>query len=104
MGYLLNPFSPSRSVSALGSIGVDENLYARSIVPIDLHRPSLEADELFASGLPARVGDALRLHVARVLVEVLAQDVRPHVAPDCRKEVGGGAAPCLLYTSPSPRD
>lgn len=70
----------------------DVNPYTLAIVPIDLHRPSLEADELFASGLPARVDDALRLHVARVLVEVLAQDIRPHVASDCRKEVGSGAA------------
>lgn len=104
MGYLLNPISPSHTVSALGSIRDDENLYTRSIVPIDLHRPSLEADELFASGLPARVDDALRPYVARVLIEVLAQDVRPHVAPDCRKEVGGGAAPRRRLPAVDERD
>lgn len=109
MGYLLNPISfqahaASPSGRSIGSIEVDENLYARSIVPIDLHRPSLEADELFASDLRARVGDALRLHVARVFVEVLAQDVRAHVAPDCRKEVGGGAAPRRSLPAVDERD
>ena len=109
MGYLLNPISfqahaASPSGRPIGSIEVDGNLYARSIVPIDLHRPSLEADELFAFGLPARVGDALRLHVARVLVEVLAQNVRPHVAPDRRKEVGGGAAPRRSLPAVDERD
>lgn len=58
-GILAKPDSPSHTVSALGSIRVDENLYTRSIVPIDLHRPSFEADELFTSGFPARVGDTL---------------------------------------------
>ncbi len=76
-----------------GSMRVDGNLYAGTIVPIDPDRPPFEADELLAPGLPAGVGHALRLHIARVLVEVLAQDVGAHAAADRGKEVGRRAAP-----------
>lgn len=78
----------------------DENPYTLTIVLIVPYRPPREEGEPFAPFLPARVGGALGLHVVRVLVEELAQDVRPHAAPDRKK---GGRMRCRTTTGPACR-
>lgn len=60
------------------SVIVDGNLYVRIIDLIDHNRYSLEVNELVTGGLLPPEAHTLAPHKLRMLVELLAQLVRPH--------------------------